>query len=79
LIYEFRYKEKNIIIFEIPATTYQPVRFFHEAYIRIGSITRKLDEFPEKEAKIWNKKTIKAFEHEIAKRNVTTDEIITAI
>lgn len=78
-IYEFSYKTKNIVIFKIPATTYQPVRFFHTAYIRIGSITRKLNDFPEKEAKIWNKKTVKAFEREIAKRNITVDEIVSLL
>ena len=74
-IYEFSHKGKNVILFEIPATNFQPIRFFHEAYIRIGSITRKLKDFPEKEAKIWNKKTSKAFEKEIAKRNLTTGEL----
>lgn len=75
-IYEFKYNDKDIVIFEIPATLHQPVKFNREGYIRVGTYTRKLHEFPEKEAKIWNKKTTKTFEEEIAKRNVTSDDVI---
>ncbi len=79
-IYEFIYEDlldkKQIVIFEIPAALHQPVKFNHVGYIRIGSYTRKLNEFPEKEAKIWNKKGQKAFEEEFAKRNITADDII---
>ena len=50
--------------------------FDRVGYIRVGSYTRKLTEFPEKESKIWNKKAQKSFESELAKRNVTADEII---
>ncbi|MBT3209737.1 MAG: transcriptional regulator [Bacteroidetes bacterium] len=75
-IYEFLYNDLPIVIFEIPATTYQPVKFINHSYIRIGSYTRKLQEFPEKEAKIWNKQSVKAFELEIAKRNLSQDNIV---
>lgn len=47
--------DKRVIIFEIPAATNCPVEFFHHAYIRIGSYTKKLQEFPNKQAKIWRK------------------------
>ena len=48
-IYEFEYEGKHIAMFEIPAAHNQPVDFMHNAYIRVASITRKLNEFPEKE------------------------------
>jgi ATP-dependent DNA helicase RecG len=55
-IYEFEYAMGlNLSIFVIPAAQNRPVDFIHLAYIRIGSITRKLSEFPDKEAKIWRK------------------------
>ncbi|MEA3446752.1 MAG: ATP-binding protein [Bacteroidota bacterium] len=74
--YEFEYDVKGIVIFEIPAAISQPTRFNNTAYIRVGSYTRKLNEFPEKETKIWNKKTKTSFEEEIAKRNVSTNDIV---
>jgi len=74
-IYEFSYDDaRHISIFVIPATKTQPVEFMHQSYIRVGSITRKLNEFPEKQAKIW-KKDILPFEKEIAKDNLIASDI----
>lgn len=74
--YEFNYQGKDIVVFEIPAASSQPTRFEHNAYIRIGSYTRQLNEFPDKEAKIWGRRSSKAFEEEIAKRNVSESEVV---
>jgi len=68
--------DKEMAIFEIPAAFNQPVKFDRVGYIRVGSYTRKLSDFPEKEARIWNKKVQKLFETEIAKRNISADEVI---
>lgn len=79
-IFEFKYHshsgDKSIAIFEIPAAVNQPVKFKSIGYIRVGSYTRKLHDFPEKEAKIWNKKTQKLFETEYTKKNVSADDVI---
>ncbi len=75
-IYEFAYDaNRTIAIFVIPATQSRPVNFFHQAYIRVGSITRNLTDFPDKEAKIWRKKA-KPFEQEIAKDNLRASDVI---
>ena len=74
-IYEFDYdSQRRITLFVIPATKTQPVEFLHHAYIRVGSITRKLNEFPEKQAKIWKKESI-PFERETAKDNLVASDI----
>jgi ATP-dependent DNA helicase RecG len=75
VVHEFDYDfDRHISIFVIPATKNQPVEFLHQPYIRIGSITRKLNDFPEKQAKIW-KKEIVSFEKEIAKDNLNASDI----
>lgn len=75
-IYEFDYEpNKHISIFVIPATKNRPVEFMHQSYIRVGSITRKLNDFPEKQAKIWKKDTL-AFEKDIAKDNLLASDIV---
>ncbi len=75
-VYEFSYDtHRRISIYIIPAAKNQPIEFLHQAYIRIGSITRKLNEFPEKQRKIWRKEAI-PFEKEIAKENQTAADII---
>ena len=54
IIDDFDYEEKgHVCVFKIPAATNQPVSFLREEYVRVGSTTRKLRDFPQKEAKIW--------------------------
>ena len=75
-IYEFSYDSKrNLAIFIIPSADNKPVCFLHKAYIRIGSITRKLSEFPEKERKIWRKQNT-PFELTIAKNDLKARDVI---
>jgi predicted HTH transcriptional regulator len=75
-VYEFDYDEsRHISIYIIPAAKNQPVEFSHQPYIRINTITRKLNEFPEKQAKIWKKETV-PFEKEIAKDNLSGSDIV---
>jgi predicted HTH transcriptional regulator len=75
-VYEFDYDAtRHISLYEIPAAKNQPVEFLNQAYIRVGSITRRINDFPEKQAKIWKKQTL-PFEKEIAKDNLSSQEII---
>lgn len=75
-IYEFAYDaQRNIVLFVIPSAQNKPVDFSHTAYIRVGSITRKLAEFPEKERKIW-RKSGKPYELEIAKDHLSAPDVI---
>ncbi len=76
IIHEFEYKGKNIVIFEIPSAISQPVKFNNIAYIRIGSATPKLNDYPEKERKIWDNINKKSFEKGIAKENLTVEEVL---
>ncbi|HNR06322.1 MAG TPA: ATP-binding protein [Saprospiraceae bacterium] len=76
LVFEFDYDvNRHISIYIIPATKNRPVEFLHQAYIRINTIIRKLNEFPEKQAKIW-KKDFPPFEKEIARDNLVASDII---
>ena len=54
IIHEFQHEQKNVVIIEIPPAISQPVKFNNIAYIRVGSATPKLNDYPEKESKIWN-------------------------
>ena len=75
-IYEFDYEEdKHISLFVIPAAQNRPVTFLHQAYIRVGTITRKLSEFEEKERKIWNTGDYQ-LENDIAKSGLSTSDIV---
>ncbi len=75
-IHIFEYQQKTIVLFEIPANIKEPVKFKNIAYIRIGSITRKLIDFPDKERKIWNKTNSLNFEDGIAMNNVSGETVL---
>jgi len=67
--------EFKISIIQIQATYLQPLRFQNEAYIRIGSITRNLKEFPNKERKIWLSSKKESFEEQLALEELSFKEI----
>jgi len=75
-IHNFGYQGKQMSMFEIPANIDEPVKFKNIAYIRIGSITRKLIDFPEKERKIWNNTLSYNFEDIYAAKNLSQEEVL---
>lgn len=75
-IHEFTYDEKPIVIFEIPCANHRPVSFKGVEYVRIGSYKKPLKEFPEKERLLWNLFERVPFELQVAKSNITSDEIL---
>ena len=69
----------NLILLEIPATHTTPVEFDRTAYIRIGSATPRLSDYPEHFQKLINSLRSYNWEKAIAKSFVTSDEIIKLI
>ncbi|MCL2311151.1 MAG: putative DNA binding domain-containing protein, partial [Firmicutes bacterium] len=75
-IFEFDYEtNKHISLFIIPATQNRPVTFLHQAYIRVGTTTRKLVDFEEKERKIWNAGDYQ-LENDIVKSGLSASDIV---
>jgi ATP-dependent DNA helicase RecG len=66
LIFETIYHNQLISLFQIQAAHGQPTCFAQSDYVRVGSITRSLKDFPEKEKKIWTKGPKQQFEKGIA-------------
>ena len=79
IIDDFDYEDKgHVCVFKIPAATNQPVSFLHEEYVRVGSKTRKLRDFPQKEAKIW-KGGQKALEKIVVKEKLTATQVLSLL
>ncbi|HEY9705860.1 MAG TPA: RNA-binding domain-containing protein [Allocoleopsis sp.] len=78
-IYEFIYQNQNIVLFEIPNATHQPVSFQGVEYIRVGSYKKNLKDYPEKEKQLWSLFNYQTFEKRIALENLTADEILAKI
>ena len=55
-----------MVVLEIQPATHKPVRFDGVEYLRIGSYTKKLHEFPEKERELWRKLDKVPFEKQLA-------------
>ncbi|MCM1130407.1 MAG: putative DNA binding domain-containing protein [Roseburia sp.] len=61
--YEFDYSDfKKVLLIEIPAAYKMPTRFSGENYIRIGSSTKNIKGYPERERDLW--KTFNDFHFE---------------
>ena len=79
-VYEFDYSEgKHISMYRIPAAVNVPVEFTNVSYIRIGSLTKKLSMFKDKEAKIWKKNSGKPLNKILVKNNVSMQEVISLL
>ena len=74
-VYEFDYDaDRHISLFVIPAAKNQEVEFQRRAYIRVGSVTRSISDFPEKRAKIWREESV-PFEKGIARDSLVPSDI----
>lgn len=52
-IYEHQQDNKRLVIFKIPAAHNVPIEFDKIAYVRVGSNTHSLKDYPDKERTIW--------------------------
>lgn len=78
-IHEGTIEERAVVVFEVPCAPNRPVRFKELEYIRVGSYTKKLRDFPEKERTLWQVFDRVPFEEGIAKENASTDEVLNLI
>jgi predicted HTH transcriptional regulator len=66
----------KLVLLEIPAATGTPVEFGGTTYIRIGSGTPKLADFPDRQRALWSKLQSHAWETGIAAQFLTGDEVL---
>ena len=66
---------KKIVVLVIKRTTGQPVTFRKDAYIRIGSYTKPIRDYPTQEAQLWDKLRLTNFETQAAKSEIKKGDI----
>ncbi|MEA2117646.1 ATP-binding protein [Halovibrio sp. HP20-50] len=79
IAFQFRRVEHpggNVVILEIPAATSAPVAFKNIPYIRIGSATPKLTDYPERYQQLIERLRPYTWEHAIARQYVSGDEVL---
>ena len=65
-----------IVLLEIARPAHQPVNFSGSEYIRVGSYTKKLKDFPEKERALWRIFDQTPFEDSVAATHQRDDEVL---
>jgi ATP-dependent DNA helicase RecG len=69
----------HAVLFEIQPATHQPVSFSGVEYIRVGSYTKKLKDFPEKERALWAIFNEKPFETCSAMTTVSSEDVLSVV
>lgn len=77
----FAFKEasldsRRIVVLEIPAATVAPVEFDGTAYIRIGSATPPLSDYPERQRALWGNLRPYTWETTVARRFVAAGDVV---
>lgn len=81
---EFRFHEVDVgglrvVLLEVHRAIRHPVRFQNESYIRLGSVTKKLKDLPEKERSLWLTLDQAPFEQGVAAAGVTVADVLRLI
>jgi ATP-dependent DNA helicase RecG len=70
---------KNITILEIPAALHTPVQFKGTEFVRIGSLKKKLKDYPEKERELWKVFNTYQFGNEFAQTALDSDRVLSLL
>ena len=73
------HRDGRVVLLEIPAATASPVEFEKSAYIRIGSATPSLSDYPELQKALWDKLRPYAWESGIAFAFATGDDVLSKL
>lgn len=81
---DFRFHEigvdgKSVVILEIDYASQRPIAFKNEEFIRVGSLTKKLREYPEKERALWRVFDRVWFEQGIAAEHLDSDSVLSML
>lgn len=67
---------KKVVILIIYKAAGQTATFKKVDYIRVGSYTKKLNEYPQMQAQLWDKLRNSRFEEQYAKQDLTAEEAV---
>ena len=70
---------KNVGVMKIQASVNLPVTFEKQEYIRVGSYTKCLKDYPALQARLWNKLQNKKFEEQIAVKDLSVNDALNAL
>ncbi len=68
--------EKKVVVLTIHRPYNQTVTFKKVDYIRVGSYTKKLNEYPQLRLKLWDRLRSSDFESQVAKIDMSLDDVL---
>ena len=68
--------DKHIVVLIIYKAANQTVTFKKVDYIRVGSYTKKLSDYPQMQAQLWDKIRNTRFEEQFAKENLSISDVL---
>ena len=77
--HEARLAEKRVVVLEIEPASQMPVSFWGDAYIRVGSVTKKLREYRQRERALWLLFSRTKFEDGVAAENASDERVLKAL
>lgn len=75
-IHEWAHNGCSMVLFAVARATHTPVRFGGEEFVRVGSLKKKLKDYPTKEADLWATFARTPFERGTAKVDLSGDEVL---
>jgi ATP-dependent DNA helicase RecG len=75
-MHEWMHQGVPMVLFEIPRAAHAPVRFGNEEFIRVGSLTKRLREYQDKERELWAIFARRPFETGIAKASLAGTDVL---
>ena len=76
---EVGHPDGRLVLLEVPAATVAPVEFDKVAYIRIGSATPRLADYPDRMRTLWAKVQPYAWESGLTKQFISGDEVLSLL
>lgn len=68
--------DRPVVLLEIPRAAHHPVRFSGVGHIRVGSYTKRLTDFPEKERALWHTFDQTPFEDGVAAEQLSDEAVL---
>ena len=79
-IYDFTATNgEHVCLLRIPAATNRPVSFLNTAYVRVNSATPRLQNYPDKESKIWKKAANRNLAGLMAKEMLSKQDVVSLL
>lgn len=73
---EVKHSDGRLVLLEVPAASVAPVEFDKVAYIRIGSATPRLADYPDRMRMLWAKMQPYAWESGLAMPFISADQVL---